>query len=30
MNLAENIIDLKLPKNIELIEFDELIKFREK
>ncbi len=29
MNLAENIIDFKLPKNIELIEFDKLIKFRK-
>jgi hypothetical protein len=30
MNLAENIIDLKLPKNIDQIEFNKLIKFREK
>lgn len=29
MNLAENIIDLKLPNHINEIEFKELIKFRE-
>lgn len=29
MNLAENIIDLKLPNNINEIEFKDLIKFRQ-